>query len=117
VVASQKLPAAQCASTKQVPRQLSVPHTYGAHATGAGVVHRPAALQYATSTAEFVVRSQAAGAQSMVIAGYAHEVREVPSQEPPQVVPSVVQAGREPTGAPVAGEQIPARPVTLQASH
>jgi hypothetical protein len=40
-----------------------------------------------------------------------------PSQAPPQAVPSLAQAARPPTGAPVTGEQVPALPGRLQAWH
>jgi len=41
----------------------------------------------------------------------------VPSQLPPQAVPSVAQAARVPCGVPVVGEHVPTLPATLQASH
>ena len=41
----------------------------------------------------------------------------VPSQVPPQLVPSVEQALRGPTGLPVTGEQVPTFVETLHASH
>jgi hypothetical protein len=40
-----------------------------------------------------------------------------PLQAPPQAEPSVSQAARAPWGAPATAVQVPAEPVTSQASH
>jgi hypothetical protein len=48
--------------------------------------------------------------------GYAQLARSVPSQLPPQALPSEAQAER-PTGAPVTAVQTPTWPARLQASH
>jgi hypothetical protein len=40
-----------------------------------------------------------------------------PSQLPPQSEPSLEQAWRDPTGAPLIGTHVPSLPGTLQASH
>jgi hypothetical protein len=41
----------------------------------------------------------------------------VPSHCPAQAVPSPVQAGRPPCGAPVTGVQVPTEPATSQAAQ
>ena len=41
----------------------------------------------------------------------------MPSQAPPQEVPSVSQAARPPWGAPATGVQVPSLPAASQASH
>jgi hypothetical protein len=41
----------------------------------------------------------------------------VPSQTPPQMVPSLAHAWREPTGEPTTGMQLPSLLATLHASH
>jgi hypothetical protein len=41
----------------------------------------------------------------------------VPSQAPPQAVPSEAQAVRVPWGAPLVGEHVPMEPVLSQAWH
>ncbi len=51
-----------------------------------------------------------------VVVGYVQVVW-TPSQAPPQPEPSLVQAVRAPTGAPVTGEQVPTWPARLQAWH
>jgi hypothetical protein len=45
-----------------------------------------------------------------------HAARLVPSHAPAQA-PVPAHAAREPTGAPVAGEQVPSSPAALHASH
>jgi hypothetical protein len=46
-----------------------------------------------------------------------HAVRNAPSHFPPHADPSLAHAVRLPTGAPVAGLQVPVDPDTLHASH
>ena len=41
----------------------------------------------------------------------------VPSQEPPQALPSLLQAVRGPCGAPLTATQVPTEPETSQAWH
>lgn len=47
--------------------------------------------------------------------GKAQDWTLMPSHDPPQAVPSLGHGGREPTGAPLMGEQTPSWPGTLQA--
>jgi len=54
---------------------------------------------------------------STVAPGYAHCVASLPSQAPPQAVPSEAQACRDPWGAPTALAQLPTWPGTSHAWH
>src|SRR5437763_1664008 len=54
---------------------------------------------------------------STVAPGYAHCVASLPSQAPPQAVPSEAHACRAPCGAPITFVQAPAEPGTSQAWH
>jgi len=51
------------------------------------------------------------------LVGYAHAALFVPSQAPPQELPSVAQATRVPCGAPLTAVQVPTLPATSQAWH
>ncbi len=74
----------------------------------------PEPLQLAADVA--TPAAQPGPAHSVVAPGNVHAARLVPSHAPAQT-PVPVHAVRDPTGAPVAGEQVPSRPGTLHASH
>jgi hypothetical protein len=61
--------------------------------------------------------AQLAMRQLVLLPGYAQAAVFTPSQLPPQIVPSLVHAGRPPTGAPATAEHVPARPIKLHAAH
>jgi hypothetical protein len=60
---------------------------------------------------------QLAPRQAVSPAGYAHDTALVPSQTPPQALPSEVQACRAPCGAPTTLVHCPSEPGTSHASH
>lgn len=93
-----------------LPEQPKVPHEVCVLAPQA-----PAALQLAAAVATPPV--QDGPRQIASVPAKAQASRFWPSQLPPQEEPSVAQAVRDPRGAKVTGEQAPALPGTLQASH
>jgi hypothetical protein len=60
--------------------------------------------------------AQEAARHSTLEPGYSQLVRDVPSQVPAQL-PLPAHEGREPWGAPIVGEHVPALPMLSQASH
>jgi hypothetical protein len=108
-------PAMQSAAELHEARQAVAPHTYGLHACVWIAGHAPAPLQLAASVA--VPPEQEASRHVAPAAGYVQESAFVPLQAPPHSEPSVAQAARRPTGAPITGAHCPARPGTSQASH
>ena len=55
--------------------------------------------------------------QRTSVRGYTQVARNVPSQAPPQPVPSSVQAARDPRGVPATAPQTPGLAASSQASH
>jgi hypothetical protein len=96
-------------------RHSEAPHTYGSQAWVWIGGHAPAPLQLAARVA--VPPEHDASRQEVEAVGYAHVARPVPSQAPPHIEPSLAHAARPFTGAPVTGEQVPAFPARLHASH
>ena len=81
--------------------------------TGAGQL--PVPLQAAAAVC--VPPLQLAARQEVDAPGRAQALTLDPSQAPPQLEPSLAQAGRPPLGAPETATQVPALPATLQAWH
>jgi hypothetical protein len=110
--AEQKSPATQSLSTAQLDLHAVAPHAYGAQLVVDGAGQAPLPLHCAAAVATPAAQL---GARHWVAApGYAHAVVVEPLHAPPQALPSLVQAGRVPTGAPLTGLQAPPAP---QASH
>jgi hypothetical protein len=105
----------QSVSTVQLALQAVAPQMYGVHAVVDDAGQVPVPLQLAALTA--VPAEQVPARQPVEPPGYAQAMAIVPSQEPPQALPSVVQAVRLPCGAPVVFVQVPTLPVTSQAWH
>src|SRR5207302_1103008 len=81
--------------------------------TGAGQL--PAPLHRAEAVATPL--TQLAVRQLVALLGKVQAVVSVPLQLPPHTEPSLVQAERPPTGAPVTAEQVPTLLARLQAAH
>jgi len=105
----------QSVSTAQLVLQAVGPQTYGVQAVTTEEGHVPVPLQLAALVA--VPAEQVPARHTVEPAGYAQALAMVPSQDPPQALPSVVQAVRLPCGAPVALVQVPTLPATSQAWH
>src|SRR5438045_1091746 len=108
----------QSESALQVVMQAVAPQRYGLHADDPDAGQVPVPLHEAAATC--VPAEQLAARQVVDPPAYAQELALVPSQTPPQAEPSLVQAGRDPTGAPLTVVQVPGEtppPLTLQAWH
>jgi hypothetical protein len=112
--ASQYSPAAQSASSTQVPTQAPALHESGAQSIGAAGGQCPAPSQRAPGVATVPLHDGAR--QSTVEGGNPQVTRLAPSQAPLHTVPSPGQAARGDTGAPVTGVHTPDW-FTLHASH
>jgi hypothetical protein len=105
----------QSVSALQLVLQAVAPHTYGLQAAVADEGQSPVPLHDAEAVC--VPAVQLAARHEVPDPGYAHALVVTPSQAPPHELPSVVQAVREPCGAPVTAVQVPALPTTSQAWH
>ena len=103
----------QSVSALQLVLHAVGPQTYGVHAVTTEAGHVPVPLHVAVLTA--VPAEQVPARHTVEPDGYAQAFAMVPSHDPPQALPSVVQAARLPCGAPVAFVQVPTLPVTSQA--
>jgi hypothetical protein len=106
---------AQSESAAQLPLHAVGPQEYGAHACVCRPGQAPAPSQTPSSVAVPEVHEGAR--QEVGSAGYAQLDAWIPSQLPPQTVPSEAHATRLPWGAPLAGLHVPTFPATSQASH
>jgi hypothetical protein len=93
-----------------VPLQAAPPHE---SCTFAGQV--PVPLHDAASVITPSVQDKAR--HWTAASGYAHAAGSLPSQAPPQAVPSVVHAWRAPCGEPITVVQVPTLPDTSHAWH
>jgi hypothetical protein len=93
-----------------VPLQAAPPHE---SCTCAG--HVPVPLHEAASVITPSVQDTAR--HWTAAPGYAHAAGSLPSQVPPQAVPSEAQAWRDPCGAPTTVVHVPALPATSHAWH
>jgi hypothetical protein len=105
----------QSESTTQLPLHEFGPHVYGSHDTSCSAGQPPAPSQVAERTATPELHDPPR--QVVSLAGYVHAVRFDPSHEPPQIVPSLWQAGRELRGAPPTGMHVPFVAGSAHASH
>jgi hypothetical protein len=113
--AEHQFPAGQSESALQLPAQAAGPQENGVQSWVCGGGHDPEPSQDAARVA--VVPVQEGARQEIELPGNVHEAVCVPSQLPPQTVPSDAQLARLPCGAPDAGEHVPSLPATSQASH
>ena len=105
----------QSESALQLPLHAIGPHVNGAHICVWTAGQEPAPLHAAPSVA--VPPVQDGLRQEVELPGYVQAAGWVPSQLPPQTVPSEAQAVRVPCGPPVAGAHVPALPAMSHASH
>jgi hypothetical protein len=106
---------AQSGSTVQPDVQAVAPQACGAHGSVWSAGQWPAPSHDAETVA--TPAEHEAARQDLAAPGKAQAVRSVPSQVPPQTVPSDSQARRVPTGAPATAVQVPTRLAWSQASH
>ena len=102
----------QSLSFPQEPLQAVPPQTYGLHWVVEGAGHEPP-LQLAATVAVPLLQE----APRHCVVGYPQAAVLLPSQLPPQALPSLAQAVREPWGAPLTATHWPTLPATSHAWH
>jgi hypothetical protein len=112
----QKSPFGQSLFVLQ-PAHWVAPQICGAHGWVRTPGQEPSPSQNSRSVAVLFVASHDAGRHSTVCPGTVQDVVTVPLHTPSQPVPSPGHAGREPTGLPVTGVQVPGAVGRLHASH
>ena len=99
----------------QLPAHAVGPHVFGAQETSCSAGQEPVPSHEAASTATPELHD---GSRQVVpLPGYAQAAGWVPSQVPAQTEPSEAQAVRALRGPPTTGVQVPALPLSAQASH
>src|SRR5947208_2199177 len=102
----------QSLSLPQETLQAAPPHRYGLHWVVEDAGHEPP-LQLAAVLAVPLLQE----APRHCAVGYVQRTKLLPSQLPPQALPSLAQAVRAPCGAPVTATHWPTLPATSHAWH
>ena len=102
----------QSLSFPQEPLQAVAPQTYGLHWVVEGAGHEPP-LQLAAAVAVPLLQE----APRHCAVGYVQLTTLLPSQLPPQALPSLAQAVRAPCGTPLTATHWPTLPATSHAWH
>ena len=92
--------------------QAVAPHRYGLHCVVEGAGHEPP-LQLAAAVAVPLLQE----APRHCAVGYVQLTTLLPSQLPPQALPSLEQAVRAPCGTPLTATHWPTLPATSHAWH